>query len=261
MQAVYNLGIWLDSDCSMTTHINKTTSSCYATLMKIRNTGAPLSLDVRKLLITSFILSQIDYGNSTLPAYRLEQLQRVINAAAKIINNKRKHDHVTPLLHDLHWLGICQRIDYISSLVFKSLLGHAPSYLLFTCTAQIPARRGLRSAARGSQCQIICPTCDTGWQVYRCWPIDLEYISPLVYQYWSSRISLRPQNLPLPRKLPSTLVVLKFCWTYATLIKLCIVIVTLFSLIAASDFVDSLIVSLIPLLHNHSQISFLFWLV
>ena len=43
-----------------------------------------------------------------------------------------------------------QRIDHkISSLDFKSLLGHA-SYLPFTSTAQIPARRGLRSATRGS---------------------------------------------------------------------------------------------------------------
>ena len=50
----------------------------------------------------------------------LEQLQRVINAAAKIINNKRKHDHINPLLHDLHWLCICQRIDFkISSRVFS----------------------------------------------------------------------------------------------------------------------------------------------
>ena len=78
-------------------------------LWEIRSISAPFSFDVRKLLITSFIISKIDYGNSTtvgLPAYRFEQLQRVINAAAKIINNKRKHDQVTPLLHDLHWLHI-----------------------------------------------------------------------------------------------------------------------------------------------------------
>ena len=135
----------------MATHINKTTRSCYASRREICSISALLSSDVRKLLVTSFILSKIDYGNSTLvglPAYRLEQLQRVINAADKIINNKRKHDHVIPLLR---WLRICQRIDYkISSLVFKSLLGHAPSYLPFTRTAQIPDRRGLRSATRGS---------------------------------------------------------------------------------------------------------------
>ena len=52
--------------------------------------------------------------------------------------NQRKENMTTPLLHDLHWLRICQRIDYkISSLVFKSLLGHVPSYLPFTRSAHI----------------------------------------------------------------------------------------------------------------------------
>ena len=204
---VCNLGIWLDSDCSMTTHINKTTHSCYASLRKMRSIAAPHSLDVRKPAIQLV----------GLHASRLEQLQHV-DIAVKIINNKRKHDHVTPLLHDLHWLCICQRIEYkISSLVFKFLLGHAPSYLPFSRTAQIPARCGLRSATKGS---LVKSMCDTGWQIYRsCWPTDLED-SPFDYQHWSSRISLCPQNLPLQRKLPSTLVVLKFCWSYAILIKL-----------------------------------------
>ena len=63
-----------------------------------------------------------------------------------MVLNYRKYDHVISLLHDLHWLSIFQRIDYkISSLVFKSLLGHAASYLPFTRTAQIHARCGLRS--------------------------------------------------------------------------------------------------------------------
>ena len=88
---------------------------------------SPLSFDVQKLLIKSFILSKIDYGNSTLVGLIAYCLQQVINAAAKTINIKRKHDHITPLLHDLHCLRIRQRIDYkISSLVFMSLLGHAP---------------------------------------------------------------------------------------------------------------------------------------
>ena len=42
VQAVCNLGIWLDSDCSMTTHINKTTRSCCASLREIRSIAAPL---------------------------------------------------------------------------------------------------------------------------------------------------------------------------------------------------------------------------
>ena len=42
---------------------------------EIRSIAAPFSFDVRKLLLTSFVLSKIDCGNSTLvglPTYRLE---------------------------------------------------------------------------------------------------------------------------------------------------------------------------------------------
>ena len=39
-----------------------------------------------------------------------------MNAAAKVITYKRKFDHVTPLLIELHWLPVRQRI------VFKILL-------------------------------------------------------------------------------------------------------------------------------------------
>ena len=92
---------------------------------------------MRKLLITSFVLS--DYGNSTvvgLPSLPPRTTSAtVINAAAKITHNKRKHDRVTPLLQDLHWLlCIRERIGYkISTLIFKSFLDQAPSYLPFTC--------------------------------------------------------------------------------------------------------------------------------
>src|SRR6218665_1634293 len=39
------------------------------------------------------------------PARLLDGLQSVLNAAARLICNRRKYDHVTPLLRDvLHWV-------------------------------------------------------------------------------------------------------------------------------------------------------------
>ena len=49
-------------------------------LSEIRNIAAPLLLDVRKLLTTSLVLSKIEC--------RLEQFQRLINAAAKSFTTK-----------------------------------------------------------------------------------------------------------------------------------------------------------------------------
>src|SRR6218665_106938 len=67
----------------------------------------------------------------------LDGLQSVLNAAARLICNRRKYDHVTPLLRDvLHWLPVPFRIEYkLCLLVFQSLHGAAPEYLRDCCTA------------------------------------------------------------------------------------------------------------------------------
>jgi hypothetical protein len=40
-------------------------------------------------------------------------------------------DHITPILRDLYWLKMPQRIDYkLAVLVFRCMTGTAPSYLL-----------------------------------------------------------------------------------------------------------------------------------
>jgi len=45
-----------------------------------------------------------------LPSCDLDRLQSVINAAARLTVGTQHHDHITPLLADLHWLRIPQRI-------------------------------------------------------------------------------------------------------------------------------------------------------
>src|SRR6218665_1743415 len=70
----------------------------------------------------------------------------VLNAAARLICNRRKYDHVTPLLRDvLHWLPIPFRIEYqLCLLVFLSLHGAAPDYLRDYCIGTRSSASGLR---------------------------------------------------------------------------------------------------------------------
>ena len=43
---------------------------------------------------------------------------------------KHKYDHITPILSELHWLGIERRIEFkVTLLVFKCLKEMAPPYL------------------------------------------------------------------------------------------------------------------------------------
>ena len=104
-------------------------------------------------LVVSLVLSRIDYGSATLvglPAYQIGRLQSVLNAAARVVYSSRRFDHVTPLLRELHWLRMSQRIDYkLAVLVYRCLNGLAPSYLAndLQCVADLDARRCLRSAS------------------------------------------------------------------------------------------------------------------
>jgi len=47
-----------------------------------------------------------------LPASQLSRLQSVLNAAARLIHQSSRYEHVTAMLRDLHWLRSPERIDF-----------------------------------------------------------------------------------------------------------------------------------------------------
>jgi len=151
--SVRDLGIYLDSDASMTTHVSKTVSCCFAVLRQIRSIRRSVTQQVVQSLVASLVLTRLDYGNATLaglPTTQLDRLQSVMNAAARLVCSARKFEHITPLLRDLHWLRVPQRIEFkLAVLAFRCLHGTAPPYL--SCelrrVADIAARRRLRSSS------------------------------------------------------------------------------------------------------------------
>ena len=102
-----------------------------------------------KLLVHAFVTSHLDYCNSLLfglPAYQQERLQKVLNAAARVICFIPKYDHITPSLIKLHWLPVKQRIEFkIALLVFKAVNGLSPVYLTNLLQIQPTRRYKLRS--------------------------------------------------------------------------------------------------------------------
>jgi len=47
-----------------------------------------------------------------LPKAQIAKLQRIQNAAARLILDIGKFSHITPALYELHWLPVSLRIDY-----------------------------------------------------------------------------------------------------------------------------------------------------
>ena len=74
-----------------------------------------LGPDVTAKLVTSLVFSRLDYCNAVsagLPRSTIAPLQRVQNAAARVVARLGPRDHVTPTLKDRHWLPIEQRIVF-----------------------------------------------------------------------------------------------------------------------------------------------------
>jgi len=152
VQTAKNLGCLFDSELTLKPHINAVTKSCFYQLRQIRSIRNMLSADAVKTLVHSFISNRIDYCNSIFfgaPNSTLTKLQSVLNAAARLITSTTRFDHIQPVLKELHWLPIRQRINYkIASLVRGCVNGEGPSYIqdLVTTTASCPGRAHLRSA-------------------------------------------------------------------------------------------------------------------
>ena len=125
--SVRDLGVYLDSDLSMKSHITRLVCTCFGVLRQIRSIRRSLPRESVLTLISSLVMSKLDYCNvafAGLPRGELDRLQSVINAAACLTVGAQLHDHITPLLADLHWLQIPQCIQYkLCVLVFNCVHG------------------------------------------------------------------------------------------------------------------------------------------
>ena len=145
-----NLGVMFDQTMSMKAQVDKICQSTYIELRRIASIRQFLTNEATKTLVTSLILSRLDYCNSLLagiPQKHIDRLQRVMNCAARLITRSSKREHVTPLLVELHWLPIARRIEYkIATVCFNVISNTAPTYLSELFHLYVPSR-ALRSAS------------------------------------------------------------------------------------------------------------------
>ena len=102
--------------------------------------------------------SRVDYCGSLFvgtPKKTTDKLQRVLNAAVRLVSNTRKYDRgLTHIIRRnvLHWLDVTDRIRFrVCVQMFKCLHGMAPDYLSTMChpASRLSGRQNLRSANRG----------------------------------------------------------------------------------------------------------------
>ena len=146
-----NLGVIFDSELSMSAFVDQKCKACMYHLRAISKIRNVLTLEATQALVQAFVVSRLDYCNALLygiSKQNISKLQRVQNAAAKVVLKRRKFDHVTPLLKQLHWLPVEFRIEFkILVHVYNAIQGDSPVYIKHLVNMYTP-KRNLRSESR-----------------------------------------------------------------------------------------------------------------
>ena len=141
-QLVRNLGVFLDSELTLTGNVSKIVRACNLTLLNLWKIGNKLSLDLKVKLVNTLIHSRLDYCNGLLAgasAKDLGRLQKVQNAATRFIIGRRSIKSTSGYRKQLHFLPVANRIQYkLCLLTYKCLNGLSPRYVsdLVQCRKQ-----------------------------------------------------------------------------------------------------------------------------
>ena len=127
----------LCESCYCTVSIVSATS--FHSLHQLRRVRRSLDTESTATLVHAFVTSRLDYCNILLarsPKTVIDKLQRVMNAAARIVSGTRKYDRSLTqlLLAELQWLDVVDWVSYkLGWMVYKCLHGQAPDYLSELC--------------------------------------------------------------------------------------------------------------------------------
>jgi hypothetical protein len=144
-----SLGVMLDQNLSFNQQVDGVCKSCYFHIRALRHVRDSLPDDVATTVAASIVTSRLDYCNGLyagMSSNNFNKLQRVQNTLARVVLNRRKFDHITPSLAELHWLPVRQRTTFkIATLTYKLLHSSQPHYLSNSLRLYQP-QRNLRSS-------------------------------------------------------------------------------------------------------------------
>ena len=127
------LGVLLTSNLSLSSFITKKYQTCMYHLKNLYHIRNCLPHNIRVMLVTNLILSQLDYCNAILAncsSTELKPLKKVLHSSVRFIFNLKRYEHITPYLYRLHFLPVPYRILYkLALLAYKIVYKLAPSYL------------------------------------------------------------------------------------------------------------------------------------
>lgn len=131
--SVKNLGFTVDRFLNMDLQVNGIVSHGYKLLGDVGRNRHLLCDDDTETIVHSILSSRLDYCNSMLYGVNkcvINKLQKLQNAAARIISKRKKRQSVRDVLRTLHWLPVENRIIFkMLVITYKIIHGLAPESL------------------------------------------------------------------------------------------------------------------------------------
>lgn len=157
--SVPDLGVYIDADLPMRTHVSKTSSGCFATLRQIRSVRCRLQRYRRWLC--RLCCQNLTKAMHHWPAFQLIffVVCSRFSTTARTITGLPRSAHISMTLVALHWLRAAEHVNFkLATLMYRCLRGTAPCYFSanFIRVAGTPACRRSRSST--TNCLIVCPT-------------------------------------------------------------------------------------------------------
>lgn len=146
---VKNLGAHLDKHLHMSKQCSTVSRNMYYHLRRISKIRCHLDQQAAARAIQATVISRLDYCNALLAGTsksNTDTLQRAQNSAARVLTKTSKRAHITPILRELHWLPVPQRVVFKVLVHVYNLLHDtaAPQYLASSLNQHVPSR-SLRS--------------------------------------------------------------------------------------------------------------------
>ena len=138
---VKNLGVYLDNHMNMSANTSEIVRCCYFHIHHIGQINKFLPRQTRERVVNALVTSRL-YGTVYKNFARVQRLQ---NTAARLIMRVPKYSNITPVLKELHWLPVRERVCFkIMLLVNRAVNCRGPVYLRDLICIYTPTR-ALRS--------------------------------------------------------------------------------------------------------------------
>lgn len=132
---VCNIGAIFDESLRMEAQVAATCKAAWCRLYQISKICPYLPVNETRPIVHAYVTFKLDQNNALLAGCTdslIKKLQKVQNAAVRLIFQLKKYDHISEYRKELHWLPISHIITFkvlLFSFTFNALHNQGPLYL------------------------------------------------------------------------------------------------------------------------------------